>query len=50
MSEIRISLVIGKDFRALQEERVLHYKVLNDAHKTYLATGPLYDLVPLFSS
>ena len=50
MSENRISLVIGKDFRALQEERVLHYKVLNDAHKIYLATGPLYDLVLLFSN
>lgn len=29
----------------VQEERVLQYKILNDAHKVYLATGPQYDLV-----
>ncbi len=44
-AEKRVSLVIGKDFRALQEERVLQYKRLNEAHKIYLATGPSYELV-----
>ena len=44
-AEKRISLVIGKDFRALQEERVIQYKRLNEAHKIYLATGPSYELV-----
>ncbi len=44
--ESRISLVLGKDIRVLQEERVFPYKVLNDDHKIYLATGPNYDLDP----
>ncbi len=44
-AEKLISLVIGKDFRALQEERVLQYKKLNEAHKIYLASGPSYELV-----
>lgn len=30
---------LGKDFLTLQEERVRQYKVLNDAHKAYMASG-----------
>ena len=37
---------LTKDFLALQEERVQEYAKLGDAHKTYLGTGPDYDLIP----
>ncbi|CAL4133284.1 unnamed protein product, partial [Meganyctiphanes norvegica] len=34
---------LGSKFFSLQEERVLTYRQLDDAHKVYLATGPQYD-------
>jgi len=30
---VRRSITLVSDFKALQEERVLQYKILNDAHK-----------------
>lgn len=34
---------LSSKFFILQEERVLKYRQLEDAHKAYLATGPQYD-------
>lgn len=34
---------LSSKFFALQEERVLKYRQLEDAHKAYLLTGPQYD-------
>jgi hypothetical protein len=34
---VRRSLSLLSDFKALQEERVLQYKILNDAHKVFLS-------------
>ena len=35
----REALILLKDFRELQEERIRQYNQLNNAHKTYLETG-----------
>ena len=40
------SVTLAKDFLTLQEERVRQYRLLSDAHKTYLASAPDYNLEP----
>ena len=50
MEEVKIGgkkkspVILGREFLRLQEERVKRYGILNQAHKTYLDSGPEYNI------